>query len=122
MISIKYQPIKEIIIHELVKVNSVEEFLNIRTANVPLGGSANPARWVDGILYEASGYPPTPEVIKDQLQDILHFAAVEYTEMKEYKSYLKNSTNNVVLPIINMSNNEIIKEIGRWLKKQLISE
>ncbi len=122
MVSIRYQPIKEIVVHELVKVNSVEEFLNIRTGNVPLGGAANPARWVDGILYVASGLPPTPEVIKDQLQDIIHFAAVEYTEMKEYKPYLKNSTNNVVLPIINMSNNEIIKEIGRWLKKQLISE
>jgi hypothetical protein len=122
VVSIKYQPIKEIIVHELVKVNSVEEFLNIRTANVPLGGAANPSRWVDGILYDASGLPPTPEVIKDQLEGILHFAAVEYTEMKEYKPYLKNSTNNVVLPIINMSNNAVIIEIGQWLKKQLISK
>ncbi len=122
MVTIRYQPIKEIIIHELVKVNSVEDFLNIKTGNVPLGGAGNPARWADGILYEASGYPPTPEVIKDQIEGILHFAAVEYTEMKEYKPYLKNSTNNVILPIINMSHNEITKEVGQWLKKQLISE
>lgn len=122
MVSIKYQPIKEIVVHELVKVNSVEEFLSMRTANIPLGGAANPARWVDGILYEASGYPPTPEVIKDQLQDILHLAAIEYTEMKEYKPFLQNKANNVILPIINMSHNLVTKEVGKWLRNQLTSE
>jgi len=39
---------KRIIIHELVKVNSVEDFLNIKTGNVPLGGTGNPARWPMG--------------------------------------------------------------------------
>ncbi len=48
MVTIRYQPIKEIIIHELVKVNSVEDFLNIKTGNVPLGGAGNPARWLMG--------------------------------------------------------------------------
>ncbi|HJT09882.1 MAG TPA: hypothetical protein VJ771_03785, partial [Candidatus Nitrosotalea sp.] len=62
------------------------------------------------------------EIIKDQIQGVVHYAAVEYTEMKEYKPYLKNVTNNVILPIIDMSNNEITKEIGQWLRSQLISE
>jgi hypothetical protein len=122
MVTIRLQPIKEIIVHELVKVNTVDEFLNTKTGNIPLGGGANPVRWVDGILYDVSGFPPTPEVVKDQLDGVIHFAAVEFTEMKEYKPYLKNGINNVVLPITNMSHNAITKEIGQWLKKQLISE
>ncbi len=122
VVTVRYEPIKEIVIHELVKINNVEEFLNIKTGNIPAGGSGNPARWTDGILYDASGYPPTPEIIKDQLEGIVHFAAVEYTEMKEFKPYLKNSTSNVILPIVNVSHNVITKEIGQWLKKQLISE
>ena len=122
MVKVRYEPINEVVIHELVKVNNADEFLKVKTGNIPLGGGANPARWVDGILYEAIGFPATPEIIKDQIQGVVHYAAVEYTEMKEYKPYLKNVTNNVILPIIDMSNNEITKEIGQWLRSQLISE
>ena len=120
MVTIRHQPITEIIIHELVKVNNIEDFLSIKTNNVPLGTAAPPARWADGILYEPQGFPPTPEIIKDQLEGKLHFAAVEYTEMKEYKPYLKNSNNNVLLPIIDMSHNDITKQITQWLKGQII--
>lgn len=94
MVTIKHQPINEIIIHELVKVNSIEDFLSIKTNNVPLGNSAPPARWADGILYEPQGFPPTPEIIKDQMEGKIHFAAIEYTEMPQFKPYLKNTTNN----------------------------
>jgi len=120
MVTIRHQPITEIIIHELVKVNNIEDFLSIKTNNVPLGTAAPPARWADGILYEPQGFPPTPEIIKDQLEGKLHFAAVEYTEMKEYKPYLKNSNNNVLLPIIDMSHNDVTKQITQWLKGQII--
>ncbi len=122
MVTIRHQPINEIIIHELVKVNSIEDFLNIKTNNIPLGNSAPPARWADGILYEPQGFPPTPEIIKDQIEGKIHFAAIEYTEMSQYKPYLKNSTNNVLLPIIDMSHNAATKQIALWLKGQIISK
>jgi len=122
MVTIKHQPINEIIIHELVKVNSIEDFLSIKTNNVPLGNSAPPARWADGILYEPQGFPPTPEIIKDQMEGRIHFAAIEYTEMPQFKPYLKNTTNNVLLPIIDMSHNAATKQIAIWLKGQIISK
>ena len=122
MVTIKHQPINEIIIHELVKVNSIEDFLSIKTNNVPLGNSAPPARWADGILYEPQGFPATPEIIKDQMEGKIHFAAIEYTEMPQFKPYLKNTTNNVLLPIIDMSHNAATKQIAIWLKGQIISK
>ena len=122
MVTIRHQPINEIIIHELVKVNSIEDFLSIKTNNVPLGNSAPPARWADGILYEQQGFPPTPEIIKDQMEGKIHFAAIEYTEMPQFKPYLKNTTNNVLLPIIDMSHNAVTKQIVIWLKGQIISK
>lgn len=122
MVTIKHQPINEIIIHELVKVNSIEDFLSIKTNNVPLGNSAPPARWADGILYEPQGFPPTPEIIKDQMEGKIHFAAIEYTEMPQFKPYLKNTTNNVLLPIIDMSHNAATKQIAIWLKGQINSK
>ena len=122
MVTIKHQPINEIIIHELVKVNSIEDFLSIKTNNVPLGNSAPPARWADGILYEPQGFPPTPEIIKDQMEGKIHFAAIEYTEMPQFKPYLKNTVNNVILPIIDMSHNAATKQIAIWLKGQIISK
>ena len=122
MVTIRHQPINEIIIHELVKVNSIEDFLSIKTNNVPLGNSAPPARWADGILYEPPGFPPTPEIIKDQMEGKIHFAAIEYTEMPQFKPYLKNTTNNVLLPIIDMSHNAVTKQIAIWLKGQIISK
>jgi len=122
MVTIRHQPINEIIIHELVKVNSIEDFLSIKTNNVPLGNSAPPARWADGILYEPQGFPPTPEIIKYQIEGRIHFAAIEYTEMPQFKPYLKNTTNNVVLPIIDMSHNAATKQIALWLKSQIISK
>lgn len=51
----------------------------------------------------------------------IHFAAIEYTEMSEYKTHLKNDTNNVILPIIDMSHNAATKQIAIWLKGQIIS-
>ena len=121
MVTIRHQPINEIIIHELVKFNSLDDFLNVKTSNVPQGNSATPVRWADGILYEPQGFPPTAEIIKDQIDGKIHFAAIEYTEMPQYKPYLKNETNNVTLPIIDMSHNAATKQIAVWLKGQIIS-
>ena len=116
MVKVTYQPIQEFVIHEMVKYNSVEDFLNIKTGNIPAGGSAPPARWCEGILYEAFGLPPTQDVVKDQLQGILHFALLEYVEMDEYVPVLKNPSTNVPLPIINVSHNETTKAIIQWMK------
>jgi hypothetical protein len=57
--------------------------------------------------------------VKDQMNGIVHWAWLSYAEMNSFKEVLESS-NKARIPLIDVSNNDLNKELVRWLKKKRI--
>ncbi len=117
MVEIEYKPIEKIIVHEIIK-NTYDEFLNNFAVPQPPNAPPPVARWIDGILFTFRGYPPSPELLRDNLQGTIHWEIVNFTEMENYSSPLMNPRTNTTLQVIDNSTNTAVSDFIRWLKRQ----
>lgn len=118
MVDVAYQPIKKIIIHEILK-QSLDDFVRMKAQSAPNGMSPMPVRWIDGIVFAFNGMPVTPEMINERVRDgTVHWDFVEFAEMPNYQKALFHPETNVPLPIVDNSNNTAVSDVIRWLKKQ----
>ncbi|MGI0042949.1 MAG: hypothetical protein ACRD47_04490 [Nitrososphaeraceae archaeon] len=118
MIRIIHSPIEQIIIHEMVEY-TLSDFVKYMTLGVAPEGTSSLVKWCDGIIFAHVSMPSTADVVKDQMNGIVHWAWFSYAEMISFKDYLE-STHNVRIPIIDVSNNDLNRELVRWLKKNRI--
>lgn len=100
MTEIEYTPIKKIAVHEIIK-QSYEDFLNAKARPQTQGQPPNTVRWAEGIVFTATGFPPTPELINEQVQGTIHYQDVEFAEMRDYEKVVTNQ--NTVAPPRNLS-------------------
>jgi len=112
MVEIDYKPVQKIIIHEVVKFD-FESFVELKSQ---LAGTL--VNWADGIMFHRGYVPPTEQVVQDQLNGVIHWALVEFAEMKEFKSEVISTTTKNALRIVNVSRNDEISDFIKWLKKQ----
>lgn len=90
--------------------------MRIRSLGVPTGGLSAPLLWTEGIVFTQSPMPSTTDVIKEQLQGRIHWSAVEWALMPNYKDFFEIQETRVKIPIVNVSANEILSDVARWLK------
>jgi hypothetical protein len=118
LIRVVHSPIEQIIIHEMVEY-TLSDFVKYMTLGVASEGIANLVKWCDGIVFAHVSLPSTADVVKDQMNGIVHWAWFSYAEMTSFKDFLE-STHKARIPIIDVSNNDLNKELVRWLKKNRI--
>lgn len=118
MIRIIHSPIEQIVVHEMVEY-TLADFVKHMTLGVGHQGTASLVKWCEGIVFAHVSLPSTADVVKDQMNGIVHWAWLSYAEMDAFKDYLE-SENKVRLPLIDVSNNDLNKELVRWLKKNRI--
>ncbi len=53
---------------------------------------------------------------EDQVNGIVHWAAVEFAEMSSYKPKLINESVGAFASVNDVSNNNVFKDFARWLK------
>ncbi|MDE1810696.1 MAG: hypothetical protein KGH66_01495 [Candidatus Micrarchaeota archaeon] len=115
MVKITFAPIKELIIHEAVKV-SYDDILRERVT--PSG--TVPLYWSEGMLFSFSSVPMTRDIVKDYLQGTIHWMEVHYTDMKEYKPVLdlkdQNYGGELKIRVIDTSKSALHSEVAKWLK------
>ena len=117
MVDVEYQPVKKIIVHEIIKY-TFDEFLNLKVRSPNPNLPPISVRWANGVVFTASAYPSTSELINQQVQGIVHYANVEFAEMEEYQSILMNQSSGGSVPVVNYSNNTAVTDFIRWLKDQ----
>ncbi len=118
MVDVAYQPIKKIIVHEVLK-QSLDDFIRMKAQPAPNGMPPMPVRWIDGIVFTFNGMPATPEMINERVRDgTVHWDFVEFAEMQNYQKVLFHPETNVPLSIVDNSNNTAVSDVIRWLKKQ----
>jgi len=110
MVDFEYKPIQKIILHEVLKW-SMDEFI----ARFVKPNSS--VQWADGIVMVRSSYKTsTPQMVDDEVNGIVHWAAVEFAEMPDYKPKLGNEILGAFAQVNDVSNNNVFKDFSRWLK------
>jgi len=114
MVEFEYQPWKKIIVHEVVKY-PIEFFESQNSLGVQPGGIGRPLTWAEGIVFNRSMMRETDEVIKEKLEGKIHYTSLVYGILEKYQPELKVA-GNIRIPIINVSNNKIFKEMATWIR------
>jgi hypothetical protein len=117
LVKISFKPWEELIIHESIRY-SLEDLLKMHSIGVQPGGLAIPLTWAEGVVFKFSATPPTDEIVREQLQGKIHWNAVEWALMPEYKNVIMIQDINAKIPVVNVTATEILREVARSLKEQ----
>lgn len=115
MAKITYNPVKELVVHEAVRV-SFEDLLLERIT--PAGNM--PLYWCNGTLFSFSSLPMTRDVVRDYMNGIIHWMEIHYTDMKEYKPLLELNDDNfkatLRIKVIDTGRSTLHTDVVKWLK------
>jgi len=115
IVEFEYHPWEKIIVHEVVKF-PIEFFLSQQSLGVAPGGIGRPLNWAEGIVFIISGFLETDEVIKEKLHGRVHYSSIVYGILDAHQSEFKVD-GNIRVPIVDVSNNKIFREMVAWIKK-----
>lgn len=117
MTEIEYQPIKKITVHEIIK-QSFDDFLNAKARPQTQGQPHNSVRWADGIVFTATAFPLTPELVNEQVQGTIHYQDVEFAEMENYQKVITDQNTGGSITVVDYSKNTAVIDFINWLRKQ----
>ena len=115
MTEFEYQPWKKVIIHEVVKF-PLQHFLSGASLGVSEGGVGRPLTWADGIIFHPNLFRDTDDIIKEKLDGTIHWGSLVYAIQENHQPEFKVA-GNIRIPVIDVSDNKIFKEMVTWLKK-----
>lgn len=113
MVKVTFKPWQEIVIHEAVEYK-LEDLIKNRTLDFP---KPQPLLWAEGIIFNRIVMPSTEDVIRDQLQGIIHYSAVEWAIMPKFENMLKSD--GTTISIIDVSNNPNLRDVAKGLKQKV---
>lgn len=117
MVNIVYQPWKEVIIHEIVFHERLDNLIKEHIVGAPVGAMVIPLLWAEGVVFRHSAIPPTSNsVIKEQLEGRVHWSHVIFSLMPEYRDQIVVPEGNIRIPVVDVSRTPILKEVALWLK------
>jgi hypothetical protein len=122
MTEVRYEPRKEIIIHEYTRYSDVEELITKQYGILPPGtiGFPPPLRWVDGIVLLFNSIPPVNDIIiKEILDGKIHWDYMCFAPMEKYVPRV-TTKDGTTCSIIDVSNNEVFKKVAEFIKKKLL--
>ena len=114
MVEFEFQPWKKIIVHEVVKL-PLEDFLSRHSLGVQEGAIGRPLLWVDGIVFEKGVFRDTDDIIKEKLAGKVHWSSLNYGILEKYQTEFK-VTGNIRIPVMNVGNNKVFREMATWIK------
>ena len=116
MVEFEYQPWKKIVVHEVIK-HPIEFFISQHSLGVQSGGIGRPLTWVDGLVFSRLGFRDTDDIIKEKLRGTIHYSSIIYGILKKYQPQFMVKEGNIKIPVINVSDNKIFREMAAWIKK-----
>ena len=106
---------EEVIIHESIRF-SLEDFIKLCSIGVQPGGLANPLHWAEGVVFRATLLPLTEDVVKEMLLGKIHWSAVEWALMPEYRQAIMIGDINARIPIVDVSATATLCEVAEALR------
>jgi hypothetical protein len=117
LVKITFKPWEEVIVHESISY-TLEDLVKLCSIGVQPGGMTAPLHWAEGVIFRLGHMQPTDEVIKEQLQGRIHYGAVEWAFMPQFKNVILISEINAKIPVIDVSKNAILRDVAKALKEK----
>lgn len=121
MTKVRYEPRKEVIIHEYTRYNSSEDFINASVKGAPPGAVVTALRWADGVLLSFSALPINEATTKELIEGKLHWDHVSFAPMSEYQDQIV-TTNGITVVIRDVSNNSVFDAIAKFIKQEFLQK
>ena len=116
MVDVEYQPARKVIVHEAIK-HELPEFLRMKARPQPNGAPPNPCHWCDGVIFQYSALPMTPELINQRVEHgVIHWNFIEFAELPDYQNIVNHPETQTQMGVINATNNSAIADVIRHFK------
>lgn len=116
MVEFVYQPWEKIIIHEIIEYKNKDFAAQIH-GKIQKDSPTVPIMWSNGIMFVATAFPQTEDVIQDQLKGIIHWPTLHFARMPKYRQTI-DVTRTIKASLIDVSDHKIFGPMSKWLKEK----
>jgi hypothetical protein len=115
MVEIAYEPLKRIVIRELVKYDSPLQLVNALSFIMKMGQPVL-LTWADSMVFVSQPIPPS-DMPEEYARGELYIASISYAPMAEFVHNVKSG--NIEMPVIDVSRSPLSQELARFLKTKI---
>ena len=115
MVEIRHEPLKRVIIREVIRYETPQQLVNAFTFIMKMGQPIL-LTWCEGIVFVSQPIPP-PEMPEEYARGELYIASVSCAPMPEYSNSVKSG--NVEMPVIDVSRSPLSQELGKFLRTRV---
>lgn len=118
MVKITYVPYQEVIVHEILEQDNQTFFEDIVREVLAQPVQAEPSvNWIDGIAFIVGQLPPTEDIVKENLNGKVHYAAVIFTKTEFRNSIpVRVGNQDLAVRLRKADNNSILVDLVKFLK------
>ncbi len=113
---ISIEPWKKLVIHEVIEYKFNDWVKQIAFSTRSSGGAIPTMQWTNGIVFSPSNFPTTNITVEEQLKGILHWSSVSFAIKEKFEKQIV--IENATINLMDVSVNEIFKDLAQKLKKQ----
>ena len=112
MTEFEYQPIKKIVIRQIIK-DTYPDFVDsvVFANNIP-------ARYCNGILFAFWATPRSEVIAKNEFEGIYVWELLEFTKCDKKPDKLKRKDGIIEMAVIDVSRKQLFVDLVKWLKTQ----
>jgi len=113
----KYEPFQEIVVNELTLFSSPDEIARFTT--IIAGGKSTGLYWAEGVVFIYFPLPASTETATKALIEHkrIYWTFVGYALMPKFQPLIETKE-KMIVPIIDMTSNELLRKAAIWLKEQ----
>jgi len=115
MVEIAHEPLKRIVIRELVKYDNPQQLVNALSFIMKMGQPVL-LTWADSMVFVSQPIPPS-DMPEEYARGELYIASISYAPMAEFVHNVK--AGNVEMPVIDVSRSPLSQDLARFLKTKL---
>lgn len=116
MVKFIHEPWETVVVHEIVQCD-LQTLIHLQSIGAPAGQLGRPINWAGGIAFRYNTMPPTNEVIKEQLEGKIHWSYLAFAFMPNHQPIITIPDGNIRIPLINLSDSELFRDMAEWLKR-----
>jgi hypothetical protein len=118
MPKISYEPVEEIVVHQILEYDNKTFFEEVMRQNLSQQISVIPTvNWIDGIAFSIWRFSDTDDVVREALEGKIHYFAVSFTRIAFQTHFTVNIANqDIRVPLRKVDNNPNFVSLVAYLK------
>jgi hypothetical protein len=115
MVEIAHEPLKRIVVRELVKYDNPQQLVNALSFIMKMGQPVL-LTWAENMVFVSQPIPPS-DMPEEYARGELYIASISYAPMAEFVHNVKSG--NIEMPVIDVSRSPLSQELAKFLKTKL---